>query len=340
MSFPLTSLIFGRAAAVAKNLGGRTLLLVQAHSPEICIGAGITGFFGTIGATVHATNKTHDILEEKEELLAAVDEKMRSPLVVGYSREDYEKDVRIVKRSTRKKLIRAWIPVGTLGAASVISVLSGYRILNGRYAATAAAYKTLEAGYDRLRDNVKEKYGEEELRHLEALSPDEVKAISQKQAEARGKTGQKARRGGWEKCGQVMVFDDYSEHWRRYWTPDMALEYLRIKNNQLYDILKIRGHLFVNEIADMLGLPRTAEGQVEGYIDVPGTSPERKRDILGLDRLTEEQLREILSTERNDDIRIPLYIEPDGIVFDLIGKRTDAAPLKLDKIPEDTVIEF
>jgi hypothetical protein len=42
--------------------------------------------------------------------------------------------------------------------------------------------------------------------------------------------------------------------------------FLRSQQNWANDLLRARGHVFLNEIHDMLGLPRTTQGQLEGWL--------------------------------------------------------------------------
>lgn len=316
--------IFSKILCGAKNIGGKTLLVARKHAPEICIGAGIVGFGGTVAATVKATNTTHDILDEREKMLAVCDREMREN-PEGYSREIYESDLKVIRKKTRRKLIRTWLPVGTLGGASVVSVLGGYKILNGRYVATTAAYKALESWTERYRGNVISRFGKDvdlEMQRLKAEEISENREARQEAEEAEKQKIKKRPRCAWEKCGSIMIFDDHSDHWQRYWTPDMVFQYLRTKQNQLNDMLKIRGHLFVNEVNDALGFERTAEGQVIGWYYDKRNSPNSYVDF-GLDDMPEEQIREIMAADRNCDIRVPIYLNPEGIVFDLIGKHED-----------------
>ena len=52
------------------------------------------------------------------------------------------------------------------------------------------------------------------------------------------------------------------------WTKDAEHNklFLRMQENYANDILRSKGHLFLNEVYDMLGIPRTKEGQVVGWV--------------------------------------------------------------------------
>ena len=52
------------------------------------------------------------------------------------------------------------------------------------------------------------------------------------------------------------------------WTkdPECNLVYLRHQQNYATELLRHRGYLFLNEVYDMLGLPRTKAGQVIGWV--------------------------------------------------------------------------
>lgn len=68
------------------------------------------------------------------------------------------------------------------------------------------------------------------------------------------------------------------------WTDDRDHDMLYLKTQQTYanNLLRSRGHLFLNEIYDMLGFPRTKDGCVVGwvlgsYVDF-GLDNERNKD--------------------------------------------------------------
>jgi hypothetical protein len=63
----------------------------------------------------------------------------------------------------------------------------------------------------------------------------------------------------------VEVYDEQtSNNWRS--DPELNALYLRVKHNYLLDTLLVRGHVFLNDIHDELGMPRTPIGQIRGWL--------------------------------------------------------------------------
>ncbi len=61
-----------------------------------------------------------------------------------------------------------------------------------------------------------------------------------------------------------VIFDESSPNWSRI---DMNnLMFLRMTMNYAQNMLQARGHVFVNEIFDMLGLKRRPFGQLLGWV--------------------------------------------------------------------------
>ena len=59
-------------------------------------------------------------------------------------------------------------------------------------------------------------------------------------------------------------FDENSASWDR--SRDMNVFFLKFTQDYFNDLLKLRGHLFLNEVYDRLGIPRRAIGQCVGWI--------------------------------------------------------------------------
>lgn len=96
----------------------------------------------------------------------------------------------------------------------------------------------------------------------------------------------------------TVVYDERSRNWSS--DPDINRIFLRTQNSYFADLLKTRGHLFLNEVYDALGLPRTSEGQLKGWIQ-PGNT---------IKLWTERRI------EGEDVVRI--MFEIDGVIYDKI----------------------
>lgn len=59
-----------------------------------------------------------------------------------------------------------------------------------------------------------------------------------------------------------------------WWTKDPQYNkmYLQHQQQHLNDLLRSRGHLYLNEVFDVLGIPRTKFGQVSGWVYEDGNS--------------------------------------------------------------------
>lgn len=60
------------------------------------------------------------------------------------------------------------------------------------------------------------------------------------------------------------VFDSSNRHWSR--DPRNNETFVRAQLGYAQDLLNARGHIFLNELSDMLGFPRTSSGQLVGWL--------------------------------------------------------------------------
>lgn len=60
----------------------------------------------------------------------------------------------------------------------------------------------------------------------------------------------------------------YDRHTSRNWSSDPMINelFLRVIKNQMLDQLRARGHVFLNEVYDQMGLRRTSSGQLVGWL--------------------------------------------------------------------------
>lgn len=321
--------IFSKLGSFVKGIAGNGLLYARKYAPEIMIGSGIVGFVVTVAETVKATNETNDILYTKERRLERIDLIHQDETESQYSEQDYLQDIKTVTRQTKIDIVKAWVPVATTGAASVILILGGYKVLNGRYVATTVAYKALETSFERYRANVVNEFGEEaDWQMRNSVKADDLEAErKQREADAKAAAENKNRKLMKKKPKTMYqrevasaVFDKYSERWRDCWTPDQVWKYLKIKESQMDDKLQIEKHLFLNDVLYHLGLPKIKEGQVLGWI-VKTNHPSHVN--FGLDDMPDDAVRDFMSETVNENLWLRLHFNVDGMILNMIDETPD-----------------
>lgn len=253
-------------SGATRNLN-RVIFKCKKHSPEILA---ITGTLGIVASGVmacKATLKVNDILEESKETVELIRKTSKDEsLAEKYTEEDSKKDLAIVYTQTGIKLVKLYGPSVVLGVASLGCILGSNNILRKRNIALAAAYTTIDKSFKDYRGRVVERFGEaidKELRYNIKAEEIEETVVDEKGKEKKVK-----------KTVEVIDPNTISDYSRIFyegnpgWTkdPEMNLVYLKQQQNWANDKLKAKGFLFLNEVYDMLGFPRTKAGQIVGWV--------------------------------------------------------------------------
>lgn len=290
--------------AVSKALGRRALVL-EKNSPAILFGAGLAGMVGSTVLACRATLKLEEILDESKVDLR----KVKTLEHREYSEQDREKDVSIVYARTTMKIARLYTPAVIVGTASVAALVQSHSILNRRNAALTAAYVALEKGFAEYRQRVVEKYGEEEDRNFR-YGTREVEVIKD------GKKKTAVRVGEGEPSIYARFFDPLSTEWSK--EPEYNLIFLKCQQNYVNDLLRARGHVFLNEVYDKLGIPRSKAGSVVGWILI-GDVKDNFIDFGVWD--SEGTVRDFVNGR---EASILLDFNVDGVIYDKIDTPTEA----------------
>ena len=293
------------------------LLKIKKHSPEILL---VSGIVGTVATTVIACKKTlkiNDILEEKNETVKAIHEALDKKDDKTYNQDDANKDLTIVYTQTGIKLFELYAPAIGLGVLSIGAIVSGHNILRKRNIAIAAAYAIVDRSFKNYRSNVVERFGQDVDQELRF----NVKTKQIKEKDQNGKTVKKEVKeikiDEWHK-----EFSDYARFFDascQGHTKDPEYNLMYLKQQQAYcnEILKSRGHLFLNEVYDILDIPRTKAGQVVGWLyDKNGNNPNGDNYVdFGIyDKNYEPSRRFVNGCEYN----ILLDFNVDGVIYDKI----------------------
>jgi hypothetical protein len=156
-------------------------------------------------------------------------------------------------------VVRLYTPAIVVGGLSIAALTRSHVILNRRNVALTAAYSALDRGFREYRARVVEKYGEEDDRNFR-YGTREVEVVDEKTKKVKTVT----RVGAHEPSIYARFFDSYSTSWGK--DPEYNLYFLKAQQNYANNLLHSRGHVFLNEAYDMLGIPRSKAGSVVGWL--------------------------------------------------------------------------
>ena len=240
------------------------------HSPEILVGAGVVGVVASAVMACKATTKLDDVLAETKDTVDKIHDVTEHPEKIPegkeYTVEDSKKDLTIVYTQAGVKLVKLYGPAVVLGTVSIAAIIGGHHILRKRSIALAAAYTAVDKGFKEYRGRVLERFGEEVDRELRYNI--KAKEIEKTVTDANGKETVVKETVDVADPNLTSDYARFFDDGCTGWTKDPEFNLMFLKDQQRYanDLFKSKGHLFLNEVYDMLGIPRTQAGQVVGWI--------------------------------------------------------------------------
>ena len=245
----------------------RTGLKLKKHSPEILMTVGVIGVVASGVMACKATLKVQDVVDDAKQKIDMIHEVSNDPEMSDkYSAEDGKKDLAIVYTQTAVKFIKLYGPSVAIGVASLGCMIGSNRILNKRNVALTAAYTAVDKSFKEYRSRVIDRFGKQLDKELKyGIKAQEIEEVS---VDEKGKEIVK------KNTIEVMdpncysqysiVFDDGNAGWDP--DPELTKYFLIQQQNWANERLKARGHLFLNEVYDMLGVKRTKAGAQVGWI--------------------------------------------------------------------------
>jgi hypothetical protein len=310
-------------------------LLAGKNAPTILFATGVAGMVGSTVLACRATLKMEEVVTNtRNDLSSAKAIKFASEGFNGgdiegfdadgelkvkrhvdygaYSENDYRKDCAVIYSRALVKAAKLYAPAVIMGAASVACLSKSHDILMKRNAALTAAYIAVDEAFKEYRERVVEKYGEEEDREFR-YGVQEVDYIDDN-----GKIYTEKQPGDLPSM-YARFFDEYSSSWSK--EPEYNYVFLSCTQKMANDQLKARGHLFLNEVYDMLGIDRTQAGQAVGWVLSPDGDGDNYVDFgifkgRGWFKSKEDmELRDFINGRNNS---ILLDFNVDGVIYDKI----------------------
>lgn len=246
---------------------GKTKLTVKKYSPEILIVAGVVGTVTSAVMACRATMKLDSVLADGKSKIDAVHDYVESHgYSEEYSEDDVKKDLTIGYTKAAVEVAKLYAPSVILGTLSITAILTSNNILRKRNVSLAAAYAAVNTSFKEYRGRVVDRFGKEvdrELRYNIKSKEIETTVVDENNnATTVTET---------VKTPDPSTIDDTAKIWyegQPGWSKDPEFNLMYLKKQQAYatDLLKHQGYLFLNDVYEILGFPKTAAGQQIGWI--------------------------------------------------------------------------
>lgn len=253
---------------------------MKKHSPEILIVAGVIGTVTSAVMACKATTKVGEIVEKTKGDVDEIHKAVKTGVTNAgetYNEDDSKKDLAIVYAHIGFEFIKLYAPSIIMGALSLTSIIASNNILRKRNAALAAAYATVDKGFKDYRGRVIERFGEgvdRELKNgVKAKKVDAIETDPETGKEKKVKK-QKLVANPSDISGYARFFEQYTTDedgttiLNRNWESnnDYNLMFLKAQEKFANDLLIAKKRVFLNEVYEALGFPRTKAGQIVGWV--------------------------------------------------------------------------
>lgn len=294
------------------NKFGRPLLHLQKSSPQIAFAGGVAAGLASTVLACRATLKLSDVLGESEELR----DKAASALengVVGkdgevYDEKTYNKDLTVIKVKTILNVSKLYAPSAGLAMISVALLTGSHITLNKRNASLTAAYASVDQAFEKYRQRVVEQLGADADRDFRYGT--EIVSETIEGEDGKKKTVKHTRVDSSEMPSQyARFFDELCNDWKS--NPEYNRAFLHAQQAYANDMLKARGHVFLNDVYDSLGIPRTKAGAVVGWL--LNKDGDNYVDFGIFDDLTNPNVRDFVNGR---EYSILLDFNVDGVIYD------------------------
>lgn len=295
---------------IITRLAGRSGLYLKKYSPEIMTGIAMVGTVATAYLAVKASRKTDPIVEV---LKGDIDEIREVTVHDTRSKEQIDRQVAKRYVSAGLELTKVWTPAVAMGATTIGCILGAHGVLHKRNVALAAFAKASETAFSEYRERVAEQIGADKENDLY----EGRKTITEIDPETGKKKKTVVNVGSSSHTSRV--FDDSISSWSPI--HDHNLIFLNSQQSYLNDLLKIRGHVLLNDVYDRLGFERTPYGGEYGWV---WHGPEGRESSNYIDfgiGAGETIIKQLTDGSTYDTGYIQLDFKGASYVLDLIGKK-------------------
>lgn len=245
---------------------GRQVLKVQKHSPVLLFATGAVGFVTTVVLASKATLKMDTILSEFEDDKNKIIEAPDAAKEIGedYTEEDAKKDSLGIKLKLAITIAKAYAPAAGFGILTVACFTSSHVILSKRNAGLTAALVAVSKGFDEYRARVVDEFGvEKDLKFRHGLIEKTIVEEGPNGPETKTILAPDPDKG------TSIYARMFAQHTSTQWEDAHMRNqfFIQCQENYANQRLVAKGHYFLNEAHDALGMERTDAGQIVGWVD-------------------------------------------------------------------------
>lgn len=307
-----------------KKIINKVKFNVVKHSPEILMGLGIAGVITSTVLACRSTLKVQEILDYKEENMNNIKEVLAEGRE-DYSEEDARKDKTIIMTTTAIRLMKLYVPSVIIGAGSIACLLESHNVMRNRNAGLAAALAATTESFKQYRERVTEKYGDEVDKEMRYGIKKEKKEKDGKKTKEEIVVGCDEK----ELSGYARYFNENNINWSD--DPQFNLMFLRQNQNWANDKLISQGYLYLNDVYEALGFPKSKAGQVVGWVYDPNNNEHGDNYVdfgiydLNVKGYRNEMTNDTIAEERQDFVNgyrnsILLDFNVDGNIWETMGE--------------------
>lgn len=229
----------------------RQVLIAKKHSPRILFVVGVAGAVSSTVLACRATLKLEKALDDIGAEVADVKKDLAQT-------DGYGKDLAFVYVKGAANIGQLYAPALIVGTLSIGALTGSHITLTRRNAGLTAAYAAVSQSYTDYRDRVREEVGTEKEYNL--FQGVQIKEVE----DADGKKAKLSMVDPNKMSAYARFFDEFSPRWQK--NAEYNKIFLQAQQNYFNFTLQSRGHVFLNEVYDNLGIERTTPGAVVGWV--------------------------------------------------------------------------
>lgn len=297
---------------------GNKVLSAKSNSPQIFFVGGLLGSVLSTVLACRATLKLEKTVEDiRNDLLTVKQLGDEAKETDDYDEREYYQSLLVVYAKSSVKIGKLYGPSVVVGALSVGALTGSHRQLKRRNEALTLTLAGVMKAFDEYRIRVRDEVGEE--RELELH-----RGITKQTIEIEGKKHVVPVIDPNKTSLYARSFNESNVNWQP--NTEENATFLRLQRNRANDILHSRGHIFLNEVYEMLGLDHSRPGSVVGWMYGPNSEG---------DEFVDFGLFEAWQVNGMDP-EIWLDFNVDGVIYNKIWEPPDLAELESEITEQDT----